>query len=327
MKLSKLHHQDDAVTLFEGDCRPWLDTQPQDSVDAIITDSPYEVGIGGAAWDRTGVTFEVATWQRCFRVLKPGAILVNFALPKLYHRMATAVEDAGFEILDFVDWFYAQGKPASSARLKPAHEPVIVAMKPMSERTIQANRERWGTGGLWPEGAPIVAAGGERGRWPSNVVLSHADECAEACIPGCRVLELNTQSGIRKSGKMRAGTIRGRKPGGAFGAMPGAPMDRDTIGDEGGASRFYFVSKVKGADRLGHLSEKPEDLMEHIIRWAAPPHPSRIVDPFAGSGPTLEAARRLGHRAVGVELERAHCQMCSIRFTRNMERRKAAQAR
>lgn len=322
MPATNLYHQDAQVSLLHGDCRPWLASRPTDYVDAIVTDSPYEMGL--AAWDRTGVSFEVATWELCRRVLKPGGILANFALPKLYHRMATAVEDAGFEILDMAEWFYAQGKPSHPTRLKPGHESILLAMKPMSERTLDLNRKRWGVGGLWPEQAPIPAPGG-RSRWPSNVFLSHADECENGCVPGCRVAELDAQSGIRKSGAMKAGTIRARRAG-TFGAMAGAPMLQDTIADEGGASRFYFCSKVRGKDRLGHLSEKPEDLMEQLLRLCCPltEGPRLIIDPFVGSGPTLEAARRLGLLSIGIELEREHCDLSVTRITRNAERQRHA---
>jgi site-specific DNA-methyltransferase (adenine-specific) len=83
------------------------------SIDAIVTDPPYELGFAGKAWDTSGVSFDVAMWAQCLRVLKPGSHLLSFGHPKTYHRMAVAIEDAGFDIRDQISWLYGSGRPVS----------------------------------------------------------------------------------------------------------------------------------------------------------------------------------------------------------------------
>ena len=69
-----------------------------ESVHAIVTDPPYELGFMGKAWDSTGIAYNVDVWRGCLRVLKPGGHLLAFGGSRTYHRLACAVEDSGFEI-------------------------------------------------------------------------------------------------------------------------------------------------------------------------------------------------------------------------------------
>jgi len=105
------YYKDDQVTLHLGDCLDILPTLADASVDAVVTDPPYEIGIAGRDWDRTGIAYSVPPWTECLRVLKPGGHLLSFGAPRTYHRMACAVEDAGFRVIDQLDWIYVHGKP------------------------------------------------------------------------------------------------------------------------------------------------------------------------------------------------------------------------
>ena len=183
-------------------------------VDSIVTDPPYELGFMGRSWDSTGIAFQKETWELCFKVLKPGGHLLAFSGSRTYHRMAVAIEDAGFEIRDQIMWLYGSGFPKSmnvgkiidkklrgvgigksdpksplhgtkrqkidgsnakhdmsplyktqnveyeyehdiskqwdgwGTALKPAHEPLVLARKPLSEKSIADNVLKWGTGGI-----------------------------------------------------------------------------------------------------------------------------------------------------------------------------------
>jgi transcriptional regulator with XRE-family HTH domain len=86
---------------------------PDNSVDSIVTDPPYELGFMGKSWDATGIAFNVQVWQEALRVLKPGGHLIAFSGSRTYHRMAVAIEDAGFEIRDQIMWVYGSGFPKS----------------------------------------------------------------------------------------------------------------------------------------------------------------------------------------------------------------------
>lgn len=100
-------------TLYEGDCIEVMKQLLDNSVDAVITDPPYELGFMGKKWDSTGIAYNVAMWREVLRVLKPGGHLLSFGGTRTYHRMACAIEDAGFEVRDQLQWVYGSGFPKS----------------------------------------------------------------------------------------------------------------------------------------------------------------------------------------------------------------------
>lgn len=103
------------LALRAGDCRDvLLEMRSAGGLfDACVTDPPYELGFMGKAWDQAGVAFDPATWRAVHDVLKPGAFLVAFGGTRTFHRMAVAIEDAGFEVRDTLMWLYGTGFPKS----------------------------------------------------------------------------------------------------------------------------------------------------------------------------------------------------------------------
>lgn len=99
--------------ILQGDCQDILKTLPENSVDSIVTDPPYELGFMGKSWDKTGIANNIELWKECLRVLKPGGHLLAFSGTRTYHRMASAIEDAGFEVRDMIEWVYGSGFPKS----------------------------------------------------------------------------------------------------------------------------------------------------------------------------------------------------------------------
>jgi DNA modification methylase len=99
--------------LYLGDCIEVLKTPPDNSVDSVVTDPPYELGFMGKSWDNKGIAYSVDMWREVLRVLKPGGHLLSFGGTRTYHRMACAIEDAGFEIRDQMQWLYGSGFPKS----------------------------------------------------------------------------------------------------------------------------------------------------------------------------------------------------------------------
>lgn len=96
-----------------GNCINLMSEMADNSVDSIVTDPPYELGFMGKSWDATGIAYNVTVWQECLRVLKVGGHLLAFGGSRTYHRLACAIEDAGFQIRDQIMWVYGSGFPKS----------------------------------------------------------------------------------------------------------------------------------------------------------------------------------------------------------------------
>lgn len=103
----------DNCVLLHGDSRRIREVVPDGYVDAVVCDPPYELGFMGKSWDGTGVAYDPDFWRTILAVLKPGGHLLAFGGTRTYHRMACAIEDAGFEIRDSLHWTYGSGFPKS----------------------------------------------------------------------------------------------------------------------------------------------------------------------------------------------------------------------
>lgn len=420
-----IYYEDDAVTVCHGDCIEVMRTLPAESMDSVVTDPPYGIRFMGQAWDGADIerrtqrnhgngghpsaSMEAGRYSRtlaasisfqewcaewaaeCLRVLKPGGFLLAFGGPRTWHRLACAIEDAGFEVRDSIAWLYGSGFPKSvdvaraidahlgdlgarpvhgektvpdaalvrpafagvaysgregatphrtvpvssaasaawegwGTALKPAFEPCVVARKPLcgtvadnvlthgvgglnvdvcrihsagsegrdyTVRRLKSGAELNRTGGNWrpKEGGETYVGRTKDGRWPSNVVLD--EEAAHA---------LDAQSG--EGWGMRA---------------TGAEYD-----DQGGPSRFFpvfrYEAKASADERpsvggVSHPTVKPLALMRWLVRLVTP-YGGVVLDPFAGSGTTLEAAVAEGMRAVGVEREESYLPLIASRLDR-----------
>lgn len=267
--------------VLAGDCREVMATMDENSIDAIVCDPPYELNFMGKEWDASGVAYDVRTWTEALRVAKPGAYLLAFGGARTHHRVACAIEDAGWELRDTIMWIYGSGFPKSKngewggTALKPAHEPIILARKPLIG-TVAANFAAHGTGGLsidacrvgWPDGiAPEIGTPGwggpaktlsaapgvtgatvernppsQLGRWPANVIHDGSEEVIGAfpSAPG-------------QQGDLR-GHSRDRASLGIYGDMRAA---RDAISrkDTGSAARFFYAAKASTKDREAGLED------------------------------------------------------------------------
>lgn len=224
--------------IHQGDSLEELKKFDSNFFDSAVCDPPYELGFMGKSWDSTGIAYNVRMWSEVRRVMKPGAYLLAFGGTRTYHRMACAIEDAGFEIRDQIQWLYGSGFPKSKnigdgwgTALKPANEPICLARKPLSEPTVAANVLKWGTGALNIDGCRVEIASGERrvidsrsgkgygsqqcahagresgkfkshdqGRWPANVIHDGSPEVLEAFpqAPG-QLADASTNPARRKT--------------------------------------------------------------------------------------------------------------------------------
>lgn len=109
----KLYSENKEYKLYHGNMLDMLDEIEENSIDSIVTDPPYELGFMGKDWDRSGIAYQKETWEKCLRVLKPGGHMVVFGGSRTHHRVACAIEDAGFEIRDCIMYLYGSGMPKS----------------------------------------------------------------------------------------------------------------------------------------------------------------------------------------------------------------------
>ena len=300
-----------------GDCRDRLKELSDNSIDSIVTDPPYELAFMGKSWDASGVAYDVTVWQECLRVLKPGGHLLSFGGSRTYHRMACAIEDAGFQIRDQIMWVYGSGFPKShnisigidkkagvmanrgvrvsvagnrnqggenipnasgikahepitaeakewdgwGTALKPAHEPIVLARKPLVG-TVANNVLTYGVGGINIDGCRVesfdssetarkpsfvgdtstpfgvgVEMGGNGsplGRFPANFIHDGSNE----------VLELFPDS---KSGGKNVSDVANAN--GLYRLGFGGQVQSDMAASSGSAARFFYCAKASKKDR------------------------------------------------------------------------------
>jgi len=328
-----------SVQVLHGDCRNELELLPDNSIDSIVTDPPYELGFMGKSWDASGIAYDQRVWVQCLRVLKPGGHMLAFSGSRTYHRMVCAIEDAGFEIRDQIMWVYGSGFPKSlniskaidktagvkgeiigysrgvgvsaednnfgginrgavgikqigidvpiiapatdeakqwegwGTALKPAHEPIVLARKPLVG-TVANNVLTYGTGGINIDGCRVGEGTGEtktvqypdirgnnynnasgtveytvtnQGRFPANFIHDGSDE----------VLELFPRA---KGGAYPA--KRGQAVNTAFASGQETEGGFRKMGDDGSAARFFYCAKASKKDRnqgLDGFAEKRPD--------------------------------------------------------------------
>ena len=109
----KLYSKNENYKLYQGNMLDMLEVIEPNTIDSIVTDPPYELNFMGKGWDNAGISFQADTWKKCYEVLKPGGYLLAFGGSRTFHRIACAIEDAGFEIRDTIMWLYGSGFPKS----------------------------------------------------------------------------------------------------------------------------------------------------------------------------------------------------------------------
>ena len=313
------------MKLINADCIEAMKAMPDNSVDSIVTDPPYELGFMGKSWDASGIAFNVEVWREALRVIKPGGHLIAFSGSRTYHRMAVAIEDAGFQIRDQIMWVYGSGFPKShniskgidkaagaerkvisevaaygiggngilsghsegatakitnpftaeaqqwngwGTALKPAHEPMVLARKPL-EGTVANNVLTFGTGGLNIDGSRVAhlseadrASATPQGKVTSNKMAGSAPDTENA--GRVDVERPDTSQGRFPANFIHDGSdevvalfpsSKAPKPyvgkeydeTSMFGI--GGVNHHSEYGDSGSAARFFYCAKASKRDR------------------------------------------------------------------------------
>ena len=412
------------MLLLNGDCIEEMQKLIDDGVqvDSVVTDPPYHLtsiterygkegsappqdynqsgvykrtstGFMGKEWDGGDIAFRKETWELALKLLKPGGHLLAFSASRNYHRMAVAIEDAGFEIRDQIMWIYGSGFPKSlnigkgvdkkqgnkresmgmydprslqdganrteraignqqvanyessmvertkgnsewegwGTALKPAHEPIVMARKALSESSIVDNVLKHGTGGINIDGCRIE---GEVNRPPTNP--SFRDVAKEALARGGldklsfgqdRDRPIERKKVIRKSrnengvwtnensGMKAEGTqYADADPKGRF------PANVMHDGLETEWAKFFYCPKTSKSERNSgdkntHPTVKPIKLMKYLCRLVTPKG-GTVLDPFMGSGSTGMAAKDEGFDFIGIEKEKEYFEISESRINR-----------
>lgn len=260
-------------TLHIGKMEEVLQNFQSNTFHSCVTDSPYALNFMGKQWDASVPSRN--QWEQVYRVLVPGAWLLSFGGPRTYHRMVCEIEDAGFEIRDQIFWVFGSGFPKShnlsdefegwGTALKPAHEPIVVARKPLIG-TVKQNMERYGTGALnikdcRIEGEPWVfgtqtdirggkygdsrpsdgnvfavnVVGGQDGRWPANLIHDGSEEVLKYFPSAQRQPSINTYGDYGPRSNFQ----------------PRQELDKS-------AARFFYCAKTSRLDRNEGCEDLPD---------------------------------------------------------------------
>jgi len=274
-------------TIFTGNNIDILKTFSDNTYDSCITDPPYGMDIAGVGWDHSVPPVE--TWREVHRILKPGAFVLSFCNPEFYHRMAVNVEDAGFRPLDMIVWMVTT-KMAKTNRLKPAHEPIFVAQKPL-EGSIDKNMQVYGCGRIntkltripWDKTPPTYVEGGHTRR-------SFGDT-------------------VEKSINQNVGTVD---------ANPDGRYPSNIIGyfDDPEHQKYFYaprVSKQERGEYNTHPTPKPISLMRYLVRIYTPKG-GTVLDPFMGSGSTGIGSLQESNNFVGIDMSQEYCDIAEKRI-------------
>jgi site-specific DNA-methyltransferase (adenine-specific) len=354
------------MLLLNGDCIEQMQKLIDDGVqvDSVVTDPPYHitsivkrfgkegsapardkdgafqrqsVGFMGKEWDGGDIAFRKETWELFMKVLKPGGHLLAFFGSRTYHRMAVAIEDAGFNIRDQIMWLYGSGFPKShnlgdgwGTALKPAHEPIVLARKKI-EGTNKQNREKYGTAGLNIDACRVGLSEGDDPRLGGKGTWKTDKMAKDVYVGGYTGVE----TGSSELGRFPANVMHdGLETEWArfFYCPKTSKSERNDgldnfetkkMGMSGGAQskgEGYDKGQGIGLNRVierknTHPTVKPVDLMRYLCRMVTPKG-GTVLDPFMGSGSTGMAAKDEGFDFIGIEKEKEYFEICESRIKR-----------
>ena len=334
-----------------GDVVDVLKKYDDDTFSGCFCDPPYGLNFMGKTWD--GAVPDVSVWSEVYRTMKSGSYILAFGGTRTWHRLAVAIEDAGFNIRDTIMWVYGTGFPKGhnigksvgeidwngyGTALKPAYEPVIMAMKPV-DKTYAHNAEKHGLAGINIDASrvgnevmsydgfnanhpypstrfadrstytPIDPKDMNRevtGRYPANLVHDGSDEVVKN-FPDRKTTYVTKDHKNNRSTKSAVGNL----------GHPG----QQGYDDDGSASRFFYVPKPsqkernEGFGKNTHPTVKPIALCEYLAKMILPPNEHKLLVPFSGSGSEVIGALNVGWKDVtGIEISEEFVEIAKARI-------------
>lgn len=301
--------------VIQGSCIEALEILERESIDAVVTDPPYAIdssstdqamlGMQSQNWnekathsrgyaDNDPIEFQAWCTQwltKAFRVLRPGGHLVAFGGTRTWHRLAVAAEDVGFEVRDTIAWIHGSGRPKTGdlGRIVRHRDPSVVnrvsgrstTLTPVYEPAILVRK-------------PII------GTVLSNV-LQHGTGALD--IDGTRLPDGSTTGRWPSNAIVEDTLLHELDAGSSRSLYPALRVSKPTHGE-----------RVK-VDGVGHPTVKPLDLMRFLVRLVTPEH-GVVLDPFAGSGTTAEAALLEHRRSINIEREPSYIPLIHARLAR-----------
>lgn len=338
------------IKVIHGDSLIELDKMEENSVGSICCDPPYEIGFMGREWDKTGIAVNPEIWEKCLKAVKPGGYLLAFAGTRTMHRIAVAIEYAGWEIRDTICWHYANGMPhgnniGKAIDKKLGTERKVIGkkyrMKDYKTGMFDCGKDRIdlpitkgnsiGEGmntNLKPATELIIMA-----RKPIEKGLTIAENFMKWGVGGINIDDCRIEHNEDLTTNPKPGKLDTQGMGWGFKRMPrdnSARYPANVIFDEEmgkildqqqeGASRFFYVPKENkrnknaGCESVNnHPTVKSIKLLEYLITMITP-EGQTVLDPFMGSGSTGISALNLGFDYIGIEKEKEYFEIAEKRI-------------
>lgn len=289
-----------SIEVFCGDSISLLEDIADNSINAVITDPPYNVSMAG--WDSFETNAEYGDWchswaAQCFRILKPGGAFMSFSAARTYHWLAVGAEKSGLETRDMIEWIYwasfAKGK-----NLKPGHEPIYYGVKqPLSDITFNLDDCRIPMNRKQQNALEAAVLANQPTKPRADIWSKPNDNVGK---------KYNSVVGKKENGWKH--TTNPPHPGGRV------PYNVITDYSLDMATNFVDFKKPRGKDSIpDHPTQKPVVLMEWLIKLVTNPG-DIILDPFAGTGTTGVAARNLGRHSILFDREQQYVDLIEKRI-------------
>lgn len=285
--------RDGTLTVEIGDCVEVMRRYRDIGIrfDAIVSDPPYEIALHAKSWDATGIAFSIEFWELCRDILKPGGFLIAFAAGRKYHRVASAIEDAGMTIYPPLQWQFSGGLP------KPANLSELFDRDNVKDRKIIGSK----TGSGFTSANELHGA---QQRLTKEFAVKERGVSDEAKKWSGFYYGVNTLKPAQEPIVLAQKPIEEKRMIDSVRAHGVGALNIGSFKDRTGlwpTTVFEFNKVSKRDHKSSHPSVKPIDLMQALCDLACPPG-GHILDPFAGTGTTGAAAIRNGFDCTVIEM-------------------------